>query len=73
MVVTIIDDMISTENVTIQPGTHEIVYRKINLQRGKCRRLKQVDVFDFTKTDDKMIVGSNIIDVPNEFDIFKRE
>ncbi len=46
MVVTIIDDMISTENVTIQPGTHEIVYRKINLQRGKCRRLKQVDVFD---------------------------
>ena len=46
MVVTIIDDMVSAENVTVSPGSHEIIYRKINLQRGKCRRLKQVDVFD---------------------------
>ena len=46
MVVTIIDDMISAENVTVQPNEHVIIYRKINLQRGKCRRLKQVDVFD---------------------------
>tara|TARA_Y100000004_G_scaffold195578_1_gene262966 strand:- start:2319 stop:3230 length:912 start_codon:yes stop_codon:yes gene_type:complete len=46
MVVTIIDDMISSENVTVAPGTFEILYRKINLQRGMCRRLKQVDVFD---------------------------
>lgn len=46
MVVTIIDDMISGENITVAPGQFEILYRKINLQRGNCRRLKQVDVFD---------------------------
>jgi hypothetical protein len=46
MVVTIIDDMISGENVTIEPNSFAILYRKINLQRGMCRRLKQVDVFD---------------------------
>ena len=46
MVVTIIDDMISGENISVAPGQHAIMYRKINLQRGQCRRLKQVDVFD---------------------------
>ena len=46
MVVTIIDDMISANDVTVQPGQFEIVYRKINLQRGMCRRLKQIDIFD---------------------------
>ncbi len=46
MVVTIIDDMISSENVTVGPGEHIILYRKINLQRGMCRRLKQIDIFD---------------------------
>ena len=46
MVVTIIDDMISGENVTIEPNGIAILYRKINLQRGMCRRLKQVDIFD---------------------------
>ena len=46
MVVTIIDDMISSENVVVEPGSKVILYRKINLKRGMCRRLKQVDVFD---------------------------
>ena len=46
MVVTIIDDMISAENVVVPPGGKAILYRKINLKRGLCRRLKQVDVFD---------------------------
>ena len=46
MVVTIIDDMLSAENLIVQPASKEIIYRKINLQQGKCRRLRQVDVFD---------------------------
>ena len=46
MVVTIIDDMISGNDITVAPGEFSILYRKINLQRGMCRRLKQIDVFD---------------------------
>ena len=46
MTVTIIDDMISAENVEVAPASKVILYRKINLKRGLCRRLKQVDVFD---------------------------
>jgi len=60
------------KSVTIDTGMSQAQIKKAILKAAGAKD-KQVDVFDFTKTDDKMIVGSNIIDVPNEFDIFKRE
>ena len=38
--------MVSGSDITVQPGQFAILYRKINLKRGMCRRLKQIDVFD---------------------------
>ena len=60
------------KSVTVDTGMSQAQIKKAILKATGAKD-KQVDVFDFTKTDDKMIVGSNIIDVPNEFDIFKRE
>ena len=60
------------KSVTIDTGMSQAQIKKAILKAAGASD-KQVDVFNFTKTDDKMIVGSNIIDVPNEFDIFKRQ
>jgi copper chaperone CopZ len=60
------------KSVTIDNGMSQAQIKKAILKAAGAND-KQVNVFDFTKTDDKMIVGSNIIDVPNEFDIFKRQ
>lgn len=60
------------KSVTIDNGMSQAQIKKAILKAAGASD-KQVDVFDFTKTDDKMIVGGNIIDVPNEFDIFKRQ
>jgi copper chaperone CopZ len=60
------------KSVTIDNGMSQAQIKKAILKAAGAND-KQVNVFDFTKTDDKMIVGSDIIDVPNEFDIFKRQ
>jgi len=60
------------KSVTIDTGMSQAQIKKAILKAAGAND-KQVNVFDFTKTDDKMIVGSDIIDVPNEFDIFKRQ
>ena len=59
------------KSVTIDTGMSQAQIKKAILKAAGASD-KQVDDFDFTKTDDKMIVGTNIADVPNEFDIFKR-
>ena len=59
------------KSVTIDTGMSRAQIKKAILKAAGAND-KQVDVFDFAKTDDKMIVSSNIIDVPNEFDVFKR-
>ena len=59
------------KSVTIDTGMSQAQIKKAILKAAGAND-KQVDVFDFAKTDDKMIVSSNIIDVPNEFDVFKR-
>jgi len=59
------------KSVTIDTGMSQAQIKKAILKAAGAKD-KQVDVFDFTKTNDKMIVGQNIIEVPNEFDVFKR-
>ena len=46
MVVTIIDDMVSAENITVAPGSTEIIYRKINeTYRGTLKRVMECGSF----------------------------
>ena len=60
------------KSVTIDTGMSQAQIKKAILKAAGAND-KQVDVFDFTKTDDKMVVGKEIVDVPNEFDKFKRQ
>jgi len=60
------------KSVTIDTGMSQAQIKKAILKAAGAND-KQVDVFDFTKTDDKMVVSRDIVDVPNEFDIFKRK
>tara|TARA_R100000951_G_scaffold29155_1_gene25296 strand:+ start:655 stop:2373 length:1719 start_codon:yes stop_codon:yes gene_type:complete len=59
------------KSVTIDTGMSQAQIKKAILKAAGADD-KQVNVFDFTKTDNEMIVGRNIVEVPNEFDVFKR-
>jgi len=59
------------KTVTIDSGMSQAQIKKALLKAAGAND-KQVNVFDFNKTDDKMIVSRNIIEVPNEFDVLKR-
>jgi len=62
----------SKKDVTIDSGMSQSQIKRKILEAAGAKP-NQIDTFNLNKTDDKMIVGGNIIDVPNEFDIFKRQ
>ena len=60
------------KTVTIDSGMSQTQIKK-RLLKSLGATDNQVKKIDFTKTSGKFKVSSNVMDIPNEFDIFKRQ
>ena len=60
------------KTVTIDSGMSQTQIKK-RLLKSLGATDNQVKKIDFTKTSGKFKVASNVMDIPNEFDIFKRQ